>query len=179
MVLGSGIQGSKRHRIPDPDPQHWILFGFCVQFPDGEHWSEPGLHLPVPHRAAGQLTWGVATACSSWGNFLNIFTAFYQCWESVTFWCRSRSADPYLWLTHPDLDPTPDPTPFFSDLIRMEKNHFFIITYRYRYPQAHYLQSLIYCFKDKFCVNFILQALFQSAQHLLWEKGRIRIRTSD
>jgi hypothetical protein len=22
MGLGSGIQGSKRHRIPDPDPQH-------------------------------------------------------------------------------------------------------------------------------------------------------------
>jgi hypothetical protein len=21
---GSRIQGSKRHRIPDPDPQHWI-----------------------------------------------------------------------------------------------------------------------------------------------------------
>jgi hypothetical protein len=25
MGLGSGIQGSKRHRIPDPDPQHWLL----------------------------------------------------------------------------------------------------------------------------------------------------------
>ncbi len=22
---GSRIQGSKRHRIPDPDPQHWVL----------------------------------------------------------------------------------------------------------------------------------------------------------
>jgi hypothetical protein len=21
---GSGIPGSKRHRIPDPDPQHWL-----------------------------------------------------------------------------------------------------------------------------------------------------------
>jgi hypothetical protein len=24
--LPSRIQGSKRHRIPDPDPQHWILY---------------------------------------------------------------------------------------------------------------------------------------------------------
>jgi hypothetical protein len=24
MGLGSRIQGSKRHRIPDPDPQHWL-----------------------------------------------------------------------------------------------------------------------------------------------------------
>jgi hypothetical protein len=31
----------------------------------------------------------------------------------VTFWCGSRSADPYLWQTDPD--PTPDPTPSFSD----------------------------------------------------------------
>ncbi len=45
MVLGSGIrdpekiysgsriQGSKRHRIPDPDPQHWLTTktGFCQE----------------------------------------------------------------------------------------------------------------------------------------------------
>ncbi len=24
---GSRIQGSKRHRIPDPDPQYWVGFG--------------------------------------------------------------------------------------------------------------------------------------------------------
>jgi hypothetical protein len=24
MGLGSGIQGSKRHRIPEPDPQHCV-----------------------------------------------------------------------------------------------------------------------------------------------------------
>ncbi len=24
---GPRIQGSKRHRIPDPDPQHWYLLG--------------------------------------------------------------------------------------------------------------------------------------------------------
>jgi hypothetical protein len=31
-----------------------------------------------------------------------------KCWGSVTFWCGSGYADPYLLLT--------DPTPFFSDL---------------------------------------------------------------
>jgi hypothetical protein len=25
IYSGSRIQGSKRHRIPDPDPQHWIM----------------------------------------------------------------------------------------------------------------------------------------------------------
>jgi hypothetical protein len=27
---GSRIQGSKRHRIPDPDPQHWYLPTFAT-----------------------------------------------------------------------------------------------------------------------------------------------------
>jgi hypothetical protein len=26
MGLGSGIRISKRHRIPDPDPQHWLQY---------------------------------------------------------------------------------------------------------------------------------------------------------
>ena len=30
MVLGSGIRGSKRHRIPDPDPQHCLEGSFLV-----------------------------------------------------------------------------------------------------------------------------------------------------
>ncbi len=28
QIYGFGIQGSKRHRIPDPDPQHWLLVRF-------------------------------------------------------------------------------------------------------------------------------------------------------
>jgi hypothetical protein len=28
------IQGSKRHRIPDPDPQHCILFGYGSRYED-------------------------------------------------------------------------------------------------------------------------------------------------
>jgi hypothetical protein len=40
----------------------------------------------------------------------------------------------------------------FLSTLRMKKKLsriFFLITY----PQAHYLQSLIYCSKDKFCVK--------------------------
>ncbi len=52
--------------------------------------------------------------------------------------------------------------PYFS--------YFFLITY----PQAHNLQSIIYCFKDEFYFAAIIS--FRSTP--LWEKGRIRIRTS-
>ncbi len=27
---GSRIQGAKRHRIPDPDPQHWLLVSLLL-----------------------------------------------------------------------------------------------------------------------------------------------------
>ncbi len=30
-------------------------------------------------------------------------------------WRFGADQDPHLWLMDPDLDPTPDPTPFFSD----------------------------------------------------------------
>jgi hypothetical protein len=54
-----------------------------------------------------------------------------------------------------------------SVTLRMQKNIFFSFFFLITYPQAHLLQSLIYCFKDKFCVNILfLQALFQSAQHI-------------
>jgi hypothetical protein len=46
----------------------------------------------------------------------------------------------------------PDPTPFFSDFKDAKKNFFtfFLKTY----PQAHYLQSLIYWFKDNKAKSF-------------------------
>jgi hypothetical protein len=47
-----------------------------------------------------------------------------QCWGSVTFWCGSGSADPYLWLMDPDPYPTLDPTSFFSDFKDAKKNIF-------------------------------------------------------
>ena len=52
-----------------------------------------------------------------------------------------------------DQDPTPDPTPFFSDF-KDAKKYFF----SYNLPAG-----IIRIFSFK---NFILQALFQSAQHL-------------
>ncbi len=35
-----------------------------------------------------------------------------QCCGSMEFWCRSGSADPYLWLMDPDPDADPDPAIF-------------------------------------------------------------------
>jgi hypothetical protein len=52
-----------------------------------------------------------------------------------------------------DLDPAPDPTPFFSDFKDAKKIIFFIF-FSY-FLSAGTLSSV-----------FILQALFQSAQHL-------------
>ncbi len=79
----------------------------------------------------------------------------------------SGSADLYLWVMDPapTPDPTPDPTPFFSDFKDAKKISFFFL-YLTRRPQAHYLQS----YKLNFCWRFILQALFQSAQHLYEKK---------
>jgi hypothetical protein len=77
---------------------------------------------------------------------------------SVTFCCGSGSADP-----------TPDTTPFFSDV--KDANNFFSYFFLITYPQAHLIFSLE---KFNFCKNFvlklILQALFQSAQHLYEKK---------
>jgi hypothetical protein len=54
-----------------------------------------------------------------------------------------------------DPDPSPDPTPLFSDFKDANKiiffSYFFLLTKR----QALYLQSLIYCFKGKFCVKIL------------------------
>jgi hypothetical protein len=36
---GSRIQGSKRHRIPDPDPQHWIK-GNVLDKAQAELWFD-------------------------------------------------------------------------------------------------------------------------------------------
>jgi hypothetical protein len=77
----------------------------------------------------------------------------YQCWGSVIFLCGSGSGspDPYLWLMDPD------PTPFFID----------------------FKDAIKHFFSYVFLITFILQALFQSAQHIYEKKIRIRIRTSD
>jgi hypothetical protein len=60
---------------------------------------------------------------------------FLQCWGTVTFWCGSGSPDPYLSLMDPvpNLDPTPDPTPFFNDFKDVNKIVFFLF-FSYNLP---------------------------------------------
>jgi hypothetical protein len=89
----------------------------------------------------------------------------HQCWRSLTFWCGSGSADPYLILLDPEPDPIPDQTPFFSDF-KDARKIFFSNFLSYNLP-AGTLSSVL---RIKFCYNFILQALFQSAQHLYEKK---------
>ncbi len=72
----------------------------------------------------------------------HIVIGSYQCWGSVTLWCGSGPMDP-------------DPTPFFSYFKDVKKIVFHI-----------FFLKLTRTLKVKFCDNtFILQALFQSAQH--------------
>jgi hypothetical protein len=68
----------------------------------------------------------------------------------------------------PAPDPTPDPTPFFSDLgMQIFVKHFF----SYNLPAGTLsTQVKIKYFAKILCYNFILQALFQSAQHLYEKK---------
>ncbi len=58
----------------------------------------------------------------------------------------------------------PDPTPFFSDFKDEKKKIIF---------------SLIYCFQDNFVLKFYFASIISVCSTPLWEKGRIRIRTSD
>ncbi len=85
------------------------------------------------------------------------FLTHIQCWGSVTFWCGSGSPDPYLLLMDPDIhqDPTPGPTPFFSDF-KDAKNWIFFIVFSFTVPSG--------------ILSSVLLALFQSAQHL-YEKS--------
>jgi hypothetical protein len=70
-------------------------------------------------------------------------------------------------------DADPDLTPFFSDFQdAKKKSDFFLILY----PQAHYLQSLIYCFKDKVVLKFYFASIISVRSMPFWEKGRIRAR---
>jgi hypothetical protein len=62
------------------------------------------------------------------------------------------------------VDPTPDPTPFFSDFKDARKMIFFPYM---TYPKAHYLQSLIYCFKDVF--EFYFASIISVRLTTLWE----------
>ncbi len=104
----------------------------------------------------------------------------HQYWGSVTFWCRSKSAP----LTNgpdpaPDPDPTPDPIPFFNDFKDAKENLFFIF-FLLPYLQVHYLQSSKLNFLLKFWVKILFcKHYFSPLYTFIWEKERIRNRTSD
>ncbi len=68
------------------------------------------------------------------------FSCYKQCWRSVTFWCGSGSADPYLWLM--------DPIPFFGYFKEVEKLIFFpyfLLWLTHRHI-IFSLKNLIFCY---------------------------------
>ncbi len=52
-----------------------------------------------------------------------------QCCGSATFWYGSGSADPYLWLTHPDL--ALDSATFVSNFSRRQQKLFFFLHFHH------------------------------------------------
>ncbi len=69
-------------------------------------------------------------------------------------------------------DPTPDPTPFFSDFKDAKKKLFFSHIFSYNLPAGTLSSVLKISFFAKIlCTHFILQEIFQSAQHI-YEKGK-------
>jgi hypothetical protein len=75
-------------------------------------------HHPIKIRKGDLNSFAVVAI----GSTPHLHQSFSQCWGSVTFWCGSGPVDPYLLLMDPD--PTPDPTPFFSDF-KDAKKYFF------------------------------------------------------
>ncbi len=81
-------------------------------------------------------------------------------------WIRIRTSDYWIQLRI---------RLFSSVTLRMQKKVFFFIFFSYNLP-AGILSSVlkIQFFAQKLCKNFILKALFQSAQHLYEERERSR-----
>jgi hypothetical protein len=82
-----------------------------------------------------------------------------------------------------DPEPTPDPIPFFSDL-KDAKNYFFFFIFfllTYMQPCRHTIFSLknYQFFAKNFLIQFYFASIISVRSTLLWEQGRIRIRTSD
>jgi hypothetical protein len=83
----------------------------------------------------------------SWEMWARMRLTSLQCWGSVTSGFGSA-----LWLMDPD--PTPDPTPFFSDLKDEKKKKIFPYFFLINYPQAHYLRSKKFNFFAKILFKF-------------------------
>ncbi len=98
--------------------------------------------------------------------------AYYYTVTSVGDLCYFGSEpDPDLLLWLMDPDPTPDPTPFFSDF--KDAKNFFLHIFSYNLPTGT-LSSVLkfYFFAKSLCQNFILQALFPSAQNTFMRNGK-------
>ncbi len=100
MGFGSGKNlfripdpGSKRQRIPDPDPQHWIT-GKVPGSLSKSHIKNNGFRFSIEEPKK------ICIKCekSRW----NHPAGDLQCCGSMTFWGGSGSADPCLWLMDPD-----------------------------------------------------------------------------
>jgi hypothetical protein len=98
------------------------------------------------------------------------WTAQRQCWGSVTCWCGSGYADPYLWVMDPDPNPTPDPTPLFSDFKDAKK-----IFFSYNLP-AGTLSSVL---KIQFLLKFVSEFYFASILEKREESGSGSIRLTN
>ncbi len=83
------------------------------------------------------------------------------------------------WHFGADSDPTPDPTPFFSDY-KDAKKIFLFIFFSYNLPAGTLSSVLkIYFFAKTFVLKFYFASIVSVRSTTLWEKERIRIHTSD
>ncbi len=119
---------------------------------------------------------------SNRANFRSILeTIFFVNWILIykkILWVRSSVGDPwhfgadpdprdpYFWLM--DADPTPDPTPFFSDFKNAKKNFIF---FSYNLPEGTFsLKNLIFLLH--FCVKILLCKHYFSLHNTFMRKGK-------
>jgi hypothetical protein len=70
---GSRIQGSKRHPIPDPDPQHWLhrVTGDMVTRHMKEQYKQHSMKTQMKDRCKNRLTRGVTCLMTEQGVLIN------------------------------------------------------------------------------------------------------------
>jgi hypothetical protein len=62
---------------------------------------------------------------------------------------------------NPALDPTPDPTPFFSDFTDAKKLFFILIFFSYNLPAGTLSSILKFNFLLKFCVKILFASIIK------------------
>jgi hypothetical protein len=132
---GSGVLDMDPHQN-GTDPQHWLFVHLeqSAGFIEGQAFSRSYNSAPRPPPSP---LWGRRRARSRVIR-LRESLALYKSYSLVQDVNITDVFDP--WHFGADTDPTPDPTPFFSDFKDVKKlifSYYFHITY----PQAHYLHS--------------------------------------